>query len=82
MNTVTPRNAPSTPAAPGPHSRGDAGSAARLAAFIGTRLALALITLWLLSVIVFAGGQLLPGNVGRAILGNLADARAVAALNH
>jgi peptide/nickel transport system permease protein len=33
-------------------------------------------------VIVFAGGQLLPGDVGRAILGPLADARAVAALNH
>jgi peptide/nickel transport system permease protein len=33
-------------------------------------------------VIVFAGGQLLPGDVGRAILGPLADARAVANLNH
>ena len=33
------------------------------------RLPLSLITLWLLSVIVFAGGQLLPGDVGRAILG-------------
>jgi peptide/nickel transport system permease protein len=76
MNTVTP------PATPGARLRGDSGSAARLAGFIGTRLALALITLWLLSVIVFAGGQLLPGNVGRAILGNLADAQAVAALNH
>jgi len=46
------------------------------------RLLLSLITLWLLSVIVFAGGQLLPGDVGRAILGPLADARAVANLNH
>ena len=36
----------------------------------------------LLSVVVFAGGQLLPGNVGRAILGPLADPAAVAALNH
>jgi peptide/nickel transport system permease protein len=35
-----------------------------------------------LSVIVFAGAQLLPGDVGRAILGPLADARAVANLNH
>jgi peptide/nickel transport system permease protein len=43
---------------------------------------LSLITLWLLSVIVFLGGQLLPGDVGRAILGPLADERAVAALNH
>jgi peptide/nickel transport system permease protein len=30
---------------------------------------------------VFLGGQVLPGNVGRAILGPLADARAVEALN-
>lgn len=43
---------------------------------------MALITLWVLSVIVFAGSQLLPGNVGRAILGPLADQRAVEALNH
>ncbi len=33
-------------------------------------------------MIVFAGGQLLPGDVGRAILGPLANARTVAALNH
>jgi peptide/nickel transport system permease protein len=46
------------------------------------RLLLSLVTLWLLSLIVFAGGQLLPGDVGRAILGPLADARAVANLNH
>jgi peptide/nickel transport system permease protein len=45
------------------------------------RLLLSLLTLWLLSVMVFAGGQLLPGDVGRAILGPLADARAVANLN-
>src|SRR5215468_1102152 len=46
------------------------------------RLLLSLVTLWLLSVLVFAGGQLLPGDVGRAILGPLADAQAVANLNH
>ena len=46
------------------------------------RLALGLLTLWLLSLVVFAGGQVLPGDVGRAILGPLADPRAVAALNH
>ena len=39
-------------------------------------------TLFLLSALVFAGGQLLPGDVGRAILGPLADVRAVAVLNH
>jgi peptide/nickel transport system permease protein len=43
---------------------------------------LALVTLVLLSILVFAGGQLLPGDVGRAVLGPLADARAVAVLDH
>src|SRR5262249_13938493 len=43
---------------------------------------LALITLALLSVIVFAIAQLLPGNVGRAVLGNFASEEAVAAYNH
>jgi peptide/nickel transport system permease protein len=46
------------------------------------RATLSLATLWLLSVLVFAVGQWLPGDVGRAILGPLADAHAVAALNH
>jgi peptide/nickel transport system permease protein len=45
------------------------------------RAALSLVTLWLLSAVVFAGGQLLPGDVARAILGPLADARAVANLD-
>jgi peptide/nickel transport system permease protein len=55
---------------------------ARLARMLANRLALSLVTLLLLSVVVFLGGQALPGDVGRAILGPLADARAVAALNH
>ena len=46
------------------------------------RLGLAVVTLWLLSVIVFFAGQVVPGDPGRAILGNLADPRAVAALDH
>jgi peptide/nickel transport system permease protein len=46
------------------------------------RGALSVLTLFLLSVVVFAAGQLLPGDVARSILGPLADARAVAALNH
>jgi peptide/nickel transport system permease protein len=49
---------------------------------LANRLALSLVTLLLLSIVVFAGGQMLPGDVGRAILGPLADPRAVAALNH
>jgi peptide/nickel transport system permease protein len=38
--------------------------------------------LWLLSFIVFAGGRMLPGNVGRAMLGPFADQKAVDLLNH
>src|ERR1700759_1645558 len=72
MVTTVPPSVPSV-------SRGNAG---RVVRFLATRVGLSLITLWLLSVIVFAGGQLLPGDIGRAVLGPLADARAVAALNH
>lgn len=50
--------------------------------FLSKRLPLSLITIWILSVIVFLGGQLLPGDVGRAVLGPLADPRAVAHFNH
>ena len=46
------------------------------------RILLSLATLWLLSVLVFAGGRMLPGNVGRAMLGPFADQRAVDILNH
>jgi peptide/nickel transport system permease protein len=45
--------------------------------FLLKRLALALITLFLLSVIVFACAQLLPGNVGRNVLGPFADQHSV-----
>ena len=38
--------------------------------FLLKRLGLSLITLWLLSIIVFAAAQLLPGDVGRTILGH------------
>jgi peptide/nickel transport system permease protein len=46
------------------------------------KLALALVTLLILSLVIFLGGQLLPGDVGRTILGPLADPRAVAAFDH
>jgi len=52
-----------------------------VARFIGKRILLSLITLVLLSLIVFIGAQVLPGDVGRSILGPLADQRAVDALN-
>jgi len=54
----------------------------RVGSLLAKRAALAVLTLWLLSVMVFVGGQLLPGDVARAILGPLADARAVANLDH
>lgn len=46
------------------------------------RAALGVVTLVLLSILVFAAARVLPGDVGRAVLGPLADARAVAALDH
>jgi peptide/nickel transport system permease protein len=53
-----------------------------VATYILRRLGLALVTLWLLSVIVFFAGQVLPGDPGRAILGPLAAPSAVRALDH
>jgi len=53
-----------------------------LARFLLRRLGFALITLFLLSVIVFATVQLLPGDPGRNILGGFADQGSVDALNH
>ncbi len=49
---------------------------------LSRRIAAGLVTLLLLSIVIFAGAQLLPGDVGRAILGPLADPAAVAALDH
>ena len=46
------------------------------------RLGLAVITLWILSVIIFFAGQVLPGDPGRAVLGNLASLSAVRAYDH
>jgi peptide/nickel transport system permease protein len=53
-----------------------------MALFILKRLGLGLITLWILSVIVFFGAQVLPGDPARAILGPLAQQSAVNALSH
>jgi peptide/nickel transport system permease protein len=50
--------------------------------FLLKRLGLAVVTLFLLSVLVFLGSQVLPGNVARRILGPFADQRAVENLNH
>jgi peptide/nickel transport system permease protein len=49
--------------------------------FILRRVGLAVITLFLISVLIFIGTQLLPGDVGRRVLGPFATPEAVAALN-
>lgn len=49
--------------------------------FLAKRLALAVITLFLVSVIVFAVSQILPGDVGRVILGPYATNAQVAYLD-
>ena len=50
--------------------------------FILKRIGLGLITLWILSVIVFFAAQVLPGDPARAILGPFAQQSAVNALSH
>jgi peptide/nickel transport system permease protein len=49
--------------------------------FVLRRVGLAVITLFLVSVLVFAGTQLLPGDVGRRVLGPFATQEAVDDLN-
>jgi peptide/nickel transport system permease protein len=53
-----------------------------MAIFILKRIGLGLITLWILSLLVFFAAQVLPGDPARAILGPLAAPSAVAALSH
>src|SRR2546429_9717474 len=53
-----------------------------MARFLLRRIGLALVTLVLLSVMIFLMANVLPGDVARRILGPFADPRAVAALNH
>jgi len=50
--------------------------------YLVRRLGLALITLFLLSLIVFFAGQILPGDPARAILGPLASPSSVRVLDH
>jgi peptide/nickel transport system permease protein len=49
--------------------------------FLARRLALGLVTLWVLSVLIFVGTHILPGNPGRSMLGPFASPEAVQALN-
>jgi peptide/nickel transport system permease protein len=52
-----------------------------MARYVAKRLGLALITLVLLSMIVFAAAQLLPGDLGRSVLGRDVSEEAVAEYN-
>src|SRR5215470_7152601 len=52
-----------------------------MAMFLLRRLGLMVLTLWILSLIVFFAGQVLPGDPARATLGNLAAPSAVQALD-
>src|SRR5918999_718783 len=49
--------------------------------YLAQRAGMAGLTLFLLSIIVFVAGQVLPGSPSRAILGNLASAEGVAQLD-
>ena len=60
-----------------PHGRRPAG----LTRFLLRRLGLAVLTLFLVSVLVFVAVQLLPGDLGRTVLGPYASDEQVAALN-
>lgn len=53
-----------------------------LALFILKRIGLGIITLFILSIIVFAAAQVLPGDPARSVLGPLAAPSAVKALSH
>ncbi len=52
-----------------------------MATYLLRRLGLAVVTLWILSMIIFLAGQVLPGDPGRAILGPFASPIAVADLD-
>ncbi|HEX4570206.1 MAG TPA: ABC transporter permease, partial [Dongiaceae bacterium] len=47
---------------------------------IARRLALGVVTLWVVSVMIFAGTEILPGDVATAILGQSRTPEAVAAI--
>lgn len=53
-----------------------------MARFLLRRFALALVTLFVLSVLVFAASQLLPGDIARNVLGPFASAHDVQQLDH
>ena len=66
---------------PAPLGTGGAGAAATTWYFVRSRLLPALITLWLISVIVFASTHVLGINVARRVLGRQADPEQLAQFN-
>ncbi|TIO32272.1 ABC transporter permease [Mesorhizobium sp.] len=52
---------------------------ASIAKIIGQRVALGMLTLWIVSVIIFAGVQFLPGDIATEMLGQSATAETIAA---
>src|SRR3954471_280138 len=50
--------------------------------YVAHRIALGLVSLLLLSVMIYAAAQVLPGNPGRLVLGREATPAAVAEFNH
>src|SRR3984885_781898 len=52
-----------------------------MALFLLRRLGLMILTLWIISLIVFFAGQILPGDPGRAILGPFAAKSSLQALD-
>ena len=54
----------------------------QVAGYLLRRLGLAVLTLFLLSIIIFIAGQVVPGDPGRAILGPFAAQSAVQAMDH
>lgn len=55
---------------------------ARLARIIGFRLALGVFTLWIISIVIFAAIEALPGDFARSSLGRSATPEQVAILEH
>jgi peptide/nickel transport system permease protein len=57
-------------------------SGASVARYLAKRVALALVTLVIVSITIFSVAEILPGDVGRTILGPYASNQQVAALEH
>jgi peptide/nickel transport system permease protein len=74
---VTADAAPAAPAARAPAGEGARRRSHPIAWLVWTRTALGLVTLFVVSILIFAATQLLPGNAASAVLGHNASASAV-----